>query len=237
MVDTHFITPLSKSTIQQMGTSLHQLADRTLTSQQFVAIAESLYWSLIEGEYRTDDSPQASQLRETLTDITTQWECLLGNWHDASSRTSAEFPEFPTEWVNHWLTQIQQLEATPMAEAPKNQPTFHINQVGNINTGDVTIQGDQVGIQHNYAPQQDLTQAAKDIRDLLQQLDLNYTTTTTTEQTTAIARNVDQQPSVVRTRIVGALEKGGKKALEKLVDHPAAAIAIAVYEGWKEAKK
>lgn len=35
-----------------------------------------------------------------------------------------------------------------MTETSKNQPTFHIQQVGNINTGDVTIHGDQVGIQH-----------------------------------------------------------------------------------------
>jgi len=31
-----------------------------------------------------------------------------------------------------------------MTEAAKNQPIFHINQVGIINTGDVTIQGDQI---------------------------------------------------------------------------------------------
>ena len=217
--------------------ALHQLADRTLTSQQFVAIAETLYWSLLEGEYRTDDSRKAHQLRETLADITAQWECLLGDWHTTHPNTAIEFPEFPSEWVNHWLTQIQSLEAPPMAETPKNQPTFYIKQVGNINTGDVTISGDQIGIQHNYAQQQDLAQAAKDIRDLLQQIDLDYATTTATDQTTAITRNVEQQPPVVRARIVGALEKGGKKALEKLVDHPAAAIAIAIYEGWKDAKK
>jgi hypothetical protein len=37
-----------------------------------------------------------------------------------------------------------------MPDPSKNQPTFHINQVGNINTSDVTIQGDQIGIQHNH---------------------------------------------------------------------------------------
>lgn len=35
-----------------------------------------------------------------------------------------------------------------MTDTPKNQPTFHIQQVGNINTGDMTIHGDQIGIQH-----------------------------------------------------------------------------------------
>ena len=236
MVDTHSITPTAASVIQTTVNSLHQLGERTLTSQQFIAMAEALYWSLLEGEYRTDDSCQSNQLREVLADITAQWESLLGNQHETNG-TLGIFPEFPPEWVQLWSEQIQHLEATPMAESPKNQPNFHINQVGNLNTGDVTIHGDQVGIQHNYAPQQDLAQAAKDIRDLLQQLNLDYATSSETEQVTALTRKVEQQTPAVRARIVGALEKGGKKALEKLVDHPAAAIAIAVYEGWKDTKK
>ena len=46
-----------------------------------------------------------------------------------------------------------------MPEAAKNQPTFHINQVGNINTGDITIEGDQIDTQHNYAPQPSVDKA------------------------------------------------------------------------------
>lgn len=49
-----------------------------------------------------------------------------------------------------------------MTEAPKKQPTFHINQVGNINTGDITIEGDQIGIQHNYASQPSVDKALID---------------------------------------------------------------------------
>ncbi|MDX2245091.1 MAG: hypothetical protein NW224_30810 [Leptolyngbyaceae cyanobacterium bins.302] len=148
MVDTHSITPISSSVIQSTFNSLRQLADRTLTSQQFVAIAEGLYWALLEGEYRSDRSAPANQLRETLADITAQWEILLSNQHE-TNETLGTSPEFPPKWVQLWLEQIQSLEATPMAESSKNQPTFHIGQVGNVNTGDVTIHGDQVGIQHN----------------------------------------------------------------------------------------
>ncbi|MBI4783954.1 MAG: CHAT domain-containing protein [Oscillatoriophycideae cyanobacterium NC_groundwater_1537_Pr4_S-0.65um_50_18] len=39
-----------------------------------------------------------------------------------------------------------------MSDSSKNQPIFHINKVGNINSSDVTIQGDQIGIQHNHSP-------------------------------------------------------------------------------------
>lgn len=37
-----------------------------------------------------------------------------------------------------------------MTQLPKNQPIFNIGNVGNLNTGNVTIQGDQIGIQNNY---------------------------------------------------------------------------------------
>ena len=36
-----------------------------------------------------------------------------------------------------------------MTNSPKNQATFHINSVGNLNAGNLTIQGDQIGIQDN----------------------------------------------------------------------------------------
>lgn len=54
-----------------------------------------------------------------------------------------------------------------MPETPKNQPAFQIQQVGTINTGDVTIQGDQVGIQHNYAISPELDEALKDVNKSL----------------------------------------------------------------------
>jgi hypothetical protein len=67
-----------------------------------------------------------------------------------------------------------------MTYSPKNQPTFNINQVGNINTGDVTIQGDQIGIQHNYAPEPS-TEANQQLAHLLTTLRTKYPTKTDTE--------------------------------------------------------
>ncbi len=60
-----------------------------------------------------------------------------------------------------------------MTEPAKNQPIFNINQVGNINTGDVTIQGNQVGIQHNYAPEPS-TEAPQQLAQLLTKLRAQY---------------------------------------------------------------
>ena len=60
-----------------------------------------------------------------------------------------------------------------MTNSPKNQPTFHINSVGNLNTGDVTIQGDQIGIQHN-ATDPEIKQAIADLQTLIAQLQTQY---------------------------------------------------------------
>jgi hypothetical protein len=60
-----------------------------------------------------------------------------------------------------------------MTETPKNQPTFNIQNVGNINTGDVTIAGDQIGIQHNYAPEPN-TEATQQLTQLLNKLRTKY---------------------------------------------------------------
>jgi hypothetical protein len=182
MVDTNSVTPIAASVVQSAVNSLRQLSSRSLTTQQFVAIAELLYWSLLEGEYRHDHSSQAHQLREIFADITTQWECLVSRLHETTPTIPARSPEFPPEWVHHWLQQIQQIEATPMAETPKNQPTFHIGQVGTINTGDVTVQGDQVGIQHNYAISQELNAALQDLKSSLAELQKQHPTVTTEVQ-------------------------------------------------------
>ena len=57
-----------------------------------------------------------------------------------------------------------------MTESPKNQPTFNIGRVGNLNTGDVTIQGDQVGFQYNYPTGPELQTAISDLKAVLNDL-------------------------------------------------------------------
>jgi hypothetical protein len=61
-----------------------------------------------------------------------------------------------------------------MTEPSKNQPTFHINQVGQINSGDVTVERDMVGFQYNYTfpdpkPAEAIGQVSQVIQDIRQQ--------------------------------------------------------------------
>jgi hypothetical protein len=59
-----------------------------------------------------------------------------------------------------------------MSETPKNQNNFNA-PIGNINMGDVKIEGDQVGIQNNYAPTQNLTELIEKLEQLLENLPKN----------------------------------------------------------------
>ena len=68
-----------------------------------------------------------------------------------------------------------------MTNPPKNQPTFHINSVGNLNTGDVTIAGDQIGTQNIQQESQDTALLAlaqppeMGIVQIIQELEKKYT--------------------------------------------------------------
>ena len=58
-----------------------------------------------------------------------------------------------------------------MTEPSKNQPTFHIKQVGNINTGDVKIERDMVGIQYNYTfPEPKQAEAVGQVSEVIQDI-------------------------------------------------------------------
>ncbi len=183
MVDTsHLISPSSQFLLTTFTRQVEQLAQQSLTSQRLVQLAEECYWMLIEGEYRQDFSPEASQLRSLLSDITTQWESLVGNLHEQPEKPFNGAPEFPPEWIDQWLKQMEAIEVTVMAESSKNQPTFHIGQVGNINSGDVTIQHDQVGIQHNYATDTELTTVLQELKAALADLQKQHPRVTTETQ-------------------------------------------------------
>jgi hypothetical protein len=107
MVNTTQRTPS-----QQTLAALQQYLNHQLTSQQLVQITETLLESLLEGDYRSEQAIASIQLREILADITAQWECLQGNLRESSA--SIHSPEFPAEWIDDWLTQID-------AIAPLNQ--------------------------------------------------------------------------------------------------------------------
>lgn len=135
------------------------------------------------------------------------------------------------------LVLIAKPQPIPMSES-KNQPSFNIQQVGNINTGDVTIQGDQVGIQHNYAQEQSLTEAAAEIQQLLTQLAQTYPNEAD-RQVEVVKREAKRNPTF-KNRLVSAAKAGGVEAVKQLLDYvfknPVASVVAESVKAFVEAE-
>jgi uncharacterized protein YuzE len=75
---------------------------------------------------------------------------------------------------------------------------------------------------------QNLAQAAKDIKALLDQLSQEHSSTAIVGA--KAIEEVERNPTL-KSQIIDALEEGGRTALEKLVDHPAVSIVVAAVKG------
>ena len=110
-----------------------------------------------------------------------------------------------------------------MTNQPKNQPTFHINSVGNLNTGDVTIAGDQIGIQNIHQESQDTSLLA--IVQIIQELEKKYTFVQDPQQAIDIidtefkSLEASRSPQWQNLLNVKRLYNGGKKAAVKVGEH------------------
>jgi HEAT repeats len=92
--------------------------------------------------------------------------------------------------INALVAIGQTTPPNPMSETPKNYPIFNIASVGNINTGDVNIQGDQVGIQHNYfGTDPALSKQIADLQQLIADLEVKHPHLTGEEAALAIVDN------------------------------------------------
>ncbi len=109
-------------------------------------------------------------------------------------------------------------------------------------TGSVTgnIQGDNIGTQHNYAPEQkqNLVEAAKEIQQLLDQLSQTYPTTTEYQKQAvvnqAIARIKHDNPTTWQ-RLRSATEAALIEAFKEVLDNPFVNITVAAVQGYRVA--
>ncbi|MUG96970.1 hypothetical protein F7734_33385 [Scytonema sp. UIC 10036] len=112
--------------------------------------------------------------------------------------------------------------------------SWNLNNLGGLNVRSI-VNGDQIGNQYNYSQKQNLIEAASEIQKLLDNLSQKYPVTTDAQKQVIAAefkKEVDQKPEL-RARIIAALQSGGAETLKQLCNHPAAEIAIAAYEGWR----
>ncbi|NEN88592.1 MAG: hypothetical protein F6K48_06535 [Okeania sp. SIO3H1] len=86
--------------------------------------------------------------------------------------------------------------------------------------------------------EQNLAQAAKDIQELLAQLDETYPSDTTMDRmkiATEVITQIDNNPTKAE-RILSAIKSGGVAAVEQLLNHPASTFVIAALEDWQKTK-
>ncbi|NEQ47791.1 MAG: hypothetical protein F6K00_31390 [Leptolyngbya sp. SIOISBB] len=96
-----------------------------------------------------------------------------------------------------------------------------------------TVKGDQIGgIQHNYAAseKQSLEDAALEIQRLLKLLEKTNPTATEAEQKAFVTAAI---PPSLRQRVVGALQSGGRAAIEEFLDSPYVNVVMAIIKDWQ----
>ena len=64
-----------------------------------------------------------------------------------------------------------------MSETSKYQNQFNFHkEIGNVNTGDTTIQRDQIGTQNNYPQEKETKQALAELKPILEKIQRQYPT-------------------------------------------------------------
>ncbi len=123
----------------------------------------------------------------------------------------------------------------PEQNMSSSQPNSSFNApVGQVIIGTQTVAGNNIGTQNNYSS--NLSQAAKEIKELLDQLSEEYNPNTEKGQNSIKneALKVIKNDSTLQQKIVNALKEGGITALEEAINHPVAKILIATTKGFLE---
>jgi aspartokinase len=83
-----------------------------------------------------------------------------------------------------------------------------------------------------------LSEAAAEIQQLLNQLSQTYPTTTTTEKMAVASAAIQhiENNHTLRQRVLSALKTGGIQALGQALNHPAATFVIAALEDWQKSQ-
>ena len=86
--------------------------------------------------------------------------------------------------------------------------------------------------------QQNLAEAARDIQELLEQLEKTYPSETTMDRmkiATELITQIDNHPTKAQ-RIFSAIKAGGVAFIEQLLNHPFSSFAIAALKDWQKSK-
>ena len=125
------------------------------------------------------------------------------------------------------------VEYKPVSESKSMSESSNYN-----NYGQAGAMGDNASSDHNTFVQQSeqkqtLSDAAKEIQQLLKQLE--KTNPTATEAEKIVYVNDETTPGFKR-RVVGALQAGGEAAIEEFLKNPYVNVGKAIVKGWIKAE-
>ena len=115
-----------------------------------------------------------------------------------------------------------------------------------INMGKKSTYNERLKVKRDYiqaeyyaaGQNQSLTEAAAEIKKLLEQLDKSYSTDTMTGKMTVateVIKRIESNPTLMK-RIVSALKAGSISALEQALNHPAASFVVNALQDWQQTK-
>ncbi|NET42702.1 caspase family protein [Okeania sp. SIO2B3] len=127
-------------------------------------------------------------------------------------------------------------------EQPKEDLSYNYFQGANI-SGDVVMNNRDV-VMSNYASEQkqSLAEAAVEIRELLEELDKNYSEDRAFQEMTDFEKmtiaskaiQVIESNPTLKERIISVLKTTGTDAFKEALDNPIANILVAAFQGWIE---
>jgi predicted nuclease with RNAse H fold len=136
--------------------------------------------------------------------------------------------------IKIYIDTIQSFNMSNNSESEKSNFDLRQSKFGG---GFAAAGGIQIGGSFlDASSQQNLSEAAEQIQQLLNQLSETYPATTASEQMLVVTKaleKIEENPDF-KQRVVGALKSGGTEAFKSLIDHPAIHILIAAMEGWQK---
>ncbi len=110
-----------------------------------------------------------------------------------------------------------------------NYNSFGKTVSGSVYTGNVSQNNYNNSFVQQSEEKQTLADAAKEIQQLLKQLEQTNPTATDAEK---IAHVNDETTPSFQRRAVGALQAGGEAAIEEFLDNPYVNVGKAIVKGW-----
>ncbi|NEQ29627.1 MAG: hypothetical protein F6K04_01290 [Leptolyngbya sp. SIO4C5] len=184
----------------------------------------------LESQYRKELAARDGEIVRYRQQTDSLKDELLEAYRRQSRQPESDMMEIVKMLASRPIT----IEAKAVAESSSGNKDFRGAQFAGGYAE--TVQGNQIGgTINNYSvsEKQSLADAALEIQRLLKQLEETNPAATEAEQKAFVTAAI---PLTLRQRAVGALQSGGKAAVEELLDNPYVNIAIAVIEGWQSAE-